>query len=297
MNSKIKKRITLIISILIIAALGIGATVYGISSKKTVEEVEKEQDQRQELAKPDEYIEREDADKTKTQIFYNAEQQDEEEEKELVYDKTWVLNDEKQVDIYKEPGNEDVEYNYAEERMVSWHDKDAIVKEEDEKKLDEKGTLDKEKVIALAINHVKEIYGVDVSQLEVKVVDKDEYMVYFYLKYGADDFVYGANTNVVIQKNGRVSDSYYSLYRDEDFDEKLLDGLTREKVVAYAEEQARKQYDAMKDYQFQKFDVEKICLEREDGGKYYLKIYGVVEYSLKQGNDTRSAGATYRYDF
>lgn len=298
-----KKKLIVIISITLVAVLGVGVTVGAIAgSNRSAVLIEEE-------AFVDQYVVDENAEKTKTQIFYrsskeknNEEPQKDEEiapiEKDLSYEKTWNLSEDKTLDIYKDPENEDVEYRYTESKLTGYRD-DAAIQNMGETS-DDDVFITKDEAIVIAKKHFLEIYGVDVAEAEMVASGdvKGNYLVRYSEYLGVDGFISGPSISVKLSTNGSVLFSSSSLG---EFDEigdiiEKVNQIKKEDTDAFGLKKA--QGTRMEYYDYYGYRPDIVTLEKDEEGKYFLNVFGVIEMQEKtESKLILLLPVTYRYDF
>ena len=273
-----KKKIILVISIALAIAVCVGVSVYaGLGRNAEVMEGEK--------AVADEYVVRDDAEKTKTQIFYQSESgatkgsaaandKVEKVEKELTYDKTWQLSEDASLDIYKDQENENVEYRYNGNEMTGWSDEDAYQRYATAINSD---PITQEEAITIAKKHFLEIYGVDIDTLDLVSElseSEDSFELLYRQKFGKNKDINGEFISAKIWKDGHVGRSMNQLNRLNGFNPKLVATISEADMIAFGQKKAAEEFGE----RFLRYEIEqvRVGLNEEKSGEFSLYVDSTV---------------------
>ncbi len=146
----------------------------------------------------------------------------------------------------------------------------------------------------VAYDGLKKFFGDRVDDFEFEYSRLRSSMCMYEVNYeitlGERGFVTGAECSVEVGDEGTLlfaTMRNYDLLRE--FDESLLDGITKKDVAEYARQQAAEEYGEC----FAKLHMESAVLSR-DGNGWYLRVGVSVERYTDRG-DTYSIGDSYKF--
>lgn len=200
---------------------------------------------------------------------------------ELTYEKSRVLNasntamaalengnagdENKSVDIYVDQNN--CEYHFREDgELSSFYNREALIYE---------GTrneqINKEEAIRIAQKEIRRFYSEQAEELELyRYTKKDDgnHQVYFTIFFGENDFVSSSIISVEISEYGKIVYVAGRIgNRFAEFDSSLLNGVTKESIVKWVDNEIRGKYEDLTiDY-----EVRTISLAYKED-QYWLKI-------------------------
>ena len=179
--------------------------------------------------------------------------------KELIYKETYVPSEEREIDIYMDEN--DSEYRFDEfGNLVGIYNnesQDTIIAD------DNVECLSAEEAIEIATKDAEKNYGEIFEKFQYASYTIQDYgpiYVYFYIYHGADNFVLGESLIYSINESGGVSFSTLANVEEfKEFDETLLDGLTRSNVEESMRIQLFEKYGAeLLSYEFGEIQLTRI---------------------------------------
>lgn len=196
----------------------------------------------------------------------------------LAYDKTGNFTLKDKVDVYTD--SDDNEYLYKDgDKFIGVilpdkeYSADSLMSN-----IGESEEFDEDRLKEMAFEYARNLYGDDFNNFELQsfdyLEDVDHYSIAFEETHGENGFITGRSSVVSIKSDGTVRNCVMANRYDRDnFDEKLLDGITEEKLEAYADKLAKASYGEI----YINSTVEHVEIVSINGA-YCLEIGTIVEY-------------------
>ncbi|MBQ7094853.1 MAG: hypothetical protein IJN80_00155 [Clostridia bacterium] len=145
----------------------------------------------------------------------------------------------------------------------------------------------------LAEKYLSETYGPNLKAVEAFVEEDDgNFNIFYDLKYGKDGFFRGPRIAVRVLCTGKTYLAAFSNKPYEDFDERLLEDITYEKLYAYTEAKLK---ELLGD-QLISFKIDSVKVAFQDD-RYLLEIYYIKEWKSKEDDPfPLSSGEILQYE-
>jgi len=145
----------------------------------------------------------------------------------------------------------------------------------------------------LAEKYLSETYGPNLKAVEAFVEEDDgNFNIFYDLKYGKDGFFRGPRIAVRVLCTGKTYLAAFSNKPYEDFDERLLEDITYEKLYAYTEAKLK---ELLGD-QLISFNIDSVKVAFQDD-RYLLEIYYIIEFRSKEDDPfPLSSGEILEYE-
>lgn len=193
---------------------------------------------------------------------------------ELTYDKTNNFSLNNKTDVYLDSDNNQYLYKNGSKLLGVIGAKEQY----GESGFTEKTALSEDELIEIGLKYAEDMFGSDFDNFEfcdfTYTEDTDLYSVDFCERHGENGFIIGRSGGTTLRADGTVRSCLKSERYDRDnFDEKLLDGITEEKIEIYADKLAKAAYgDIYIDSKVEMVELVSI------NGAYCLEIGTIVEY-------------------
>lgn len=272
-----KKKITfIVVAIVMCLFCAVGVSVYA--------GLENNRPSRSEMAVPDTWYERPDAEKEKTitkkepSVSVNdaGDQTESDEEEVLTYVATDGREKDNPLDVYEDENRNQYRYNQKGELETYRQGQTELLTGTD-------GSITKQQAIDLTWKQISQLYGERVNGFTlVSCTERSSnsgYDVVFGKTYGVDGFIVGARSGNEILLNGDFS--YCTISDDllEDFDSSLVKDLTQEQV----KQAVVPEYEAKHpNIASGPIEVSSVRLVRKDGG-FALQVVIVYEIEIDNG--------------
>ena len=213
------------------------------------------------------------------------------EEKKLTYENSRKLSQDQVIDVYRDEKN--VEYRFEGERLVAVVDQSVF-----NQGYKSKGAISRDESIELAKKHLIEVYGEDLEGYMMDEVQRDGSSIHiiFTKEREKTEFAGGASIRVSMTTDGTVYQSMLPYEKYLNFNEILLNGITKKDIEKFVEEQVKERYgDRVRSWEIDGDGVVtqvngKYCLEigviltmprNVDGMEYELEIAELFYYAIE----------------
>ena len=188
------------------------------------------------------------------------------EEKKLTYENSRKLSQDQIIDVYRD--EKDMEYRFEGERLVAVVDHSVF--SQGNKSW---GQIARDESIEIAKNHLYETYGEKLDGYLLDEVRRDGNTIHiiFTKDWEKTEFAGGASIKVSMTSDGTVYQSMLSYEKPLNFNESLLDGVTKKDIEKFVEEQVKERYGD----RVRTWEIDGDGVVTQVNGKYCLAI-GVI---------------------
>lgn len=276
-----KRRVKIIIGILILVVVINVGVIISLAFRGVLDNADV---RKSNLAQGQSVVEREEVAKNRTLKLAG-------EEKKLTYENSRKLSQDQVIDVYRDEKN--VEYRFEGERLVAVVDQSVF-----NQGYKSKGAVSRDESIELAKKHLIEVYGEDLEGYMMDEVQRDGSSIHiiFTKEREKTEFAGGASIRVSMTTDGTVYQSMLPYEKYLNFNEILLNGITKKDIEKFVEEQVKERYgDRVRTWEIDGDGVVtqvngKYCLEigviltmprNVDGMEYELEIAELFYYALE----------------